>query len=46
MAANLLGDLSKVQEAAFGNVDNVPVGIVSGIVASAMYNRFSKTELP
>jgi PTS system N-acetylglucosamine-specific IIC component len=45
-AANLLGDLSKAQEAAFGNVGNVLVGIISGIVASTMYNRFSKVELP
>ncbi len=32
--------------AAFAKIDNAFVGILSGIVASIMYNRFSKVQLP
>ncbi len=32
--------------AAFANIENVFVGIISGLIAAAMYNRFSKTKLP
>lgn len=31
---------------AFGNIENVFIGIISGLIAAAMYNRFSKTQLP
>lgn len=31
---------------AFGKIENAFVGILSGIVASVMYNRFSKVQLP
>jgi N-acetylglucosamine PTS system EIICBA or EIICB component len=31
---------------AFGKIENAFVGILSGIVASLMYNRFSKVQLP
>jgi len=45
-AANLIGELSEAYALAFGRVNNVMVGIMTGIIASAIYNRFSKTELP
>ncbi|MCL2557940.1 MAG: PTS transporter subunit EIIC, partial [Treponema sp.] len=45
-AANLIGELSATQAAAFGNIGNVLIGIISGVVAAGMYNRFGKTELP
>lgn len=32
--------------AAFGNINNQFIGILSGLIAAAMYNRFSKTRLP
>ncbi|MCH1627276.1 N-acetylglucosamine-specific PTS transporter subunit IIBC [Fredinandcohnia quinoae] len=32
--------------AAFGKISNQFIGILSGIVASVMYNRFSKVQLP
>ncbi|MFB4166976.1 N-acetylglucosamine-specific PTS transporter subunit IIBC [Virgibacillus sp. JSM 102003] len=32
--------------AAFENIENVFIGILSGIVASIMYNRFSEVRLP
>lgn len=31
---------------AFGNIENAFVGIISGIIASIMYNRFSHVQLP
>ncbi|MBK5458628.1 MULTISPECIES: N-acetylglucosamine-specific PTS transporter subunit IIBC [unclassified Peribacillus] len=31
---------------AFENIENQFVGILSGLIAAAMYNRFSKVELP
>ncbi|MDL4842106.1 N-acetylglucosamine-specific PTS transporter subunit IIBC [Aquibacillus rhizosphaerae] len=31
---------------AFGKIENAFVGILSGIIASIMYNRFSQTKLP
>ena len=33
-------------DAAFGKVDNAFIGIISGIIASIMYNRFSHVKLP
>lgn len=32
--------------AAFDKIENVFVGIISGLIAANMYNRFSKVELP
>ncbi|PJN88786.1 N-acetylglucosamine-specific PTS transporter subunit IIBC [Bacillus sp. mrc49] len=31
---------------AFGNINNQFIGILSGLVAASMFNRFSKVELP
>jgi len=45
-AANLIGELSEATELAFGRIENVFVGIITGCIAAALYNRFSKTELP
>ena len=44
--AMLQGSEPDSVNAAFGNIDNVFVGIISGLIAAAMYNRFSKTTLP
>ncbi|MCL2248538.1 MAG: N-acetylglucosamine-specific PTS transporter subunit IIBC [Oscillospiraceae bacterium] len=41
-----LGELSDIQRAAFGRVNNAFIGILSGVIASYVYNRFHKTELP
>ncbi|WP_129688258.1 N-acetylglucosamine-specific PTS transporter subunit IIBC [Gottfriedia acidiceleris] len=38
-------DVVKV-DPAFGKIENAFVGILSGIVASTMYNRFSQVKLP
>jgi PTS system N-acetylglucosamine-specific IIC component len=38
-------DVTKV-DPAFGKIENAFVGIISGLVASMMYNRFSKVKLP
>lgn len=44
--ANLMGiDPSEVN-AAFGKIDNQFIGILSGIIAASMYNRFSQVKLP
>lgn len=44
--AMLLGiDIADVNPA-FGKIANQFIGILSGIVASIMYNRFSRTQLP
>lgn len=32
--------------AAFGKIDNVFIGIIVGIIAALLYDRFSRTELP
>lgn len=32
--------------AAFGKINNVFIGIIAGLIAAAIFNRFSKTELP
>ncbi|WEG73409.1 N-acetylglucosamine-specific PTS transporter subunit IIBC [Vagococcus intermedius] len=32
--------------AAFSKIDNAFIGIISGLVAATMYNRFSKVQLP
>ncbi|UTR13327.1 N-acetylglucosamine-specific PTS transporter subunit IIBC [Salipaludibacillus sp. LMS25] len=32
--------------AAFGNIENAFVGIISGIIASVLYNKFSHVKLP
>ena len=45
-AANFLGELTQHQSMAFGAVRNVLVGIVTGCISAALYNRFSKVELP
>lgn len=33
-------------DAAFGKIDNAFIGILSGLIAAAMYNRFSQVKLP
>ena len=33
-------------DAAFGKIDNAFIGILSGLIAAAMYNRFSHVKLP
>ncbi len=38
-------DVSEVN-AAFGNIDNQFIGIVSGIIGATCYNRFKNTKLP
>jgi len=45
-AAGFLGDLSPATELAFARRENVLVGIITGVIAAELYNRFSKTELP
>lgn len=45
-AANLIGELSDSSYLAFDRIENVFVGIITGCIAAALYNRFSKTELP
>jgi len=45
-AANLIGELSPAGELAFARSRNVLVGIITGVIAATLYNRFSKTELP
>lgn len=44
--ALLQGIEAESVNAAFANIENVFVGIISGLIAAAMYNRFSKTKLP
>ncbi|MFD2761644.1 N-acetylglucosamine-specific PTS transporter subunit IIBC [Lentibacillus juripiscarius] len=44
--AGLQGVEESQVNAAFENTDNVFIGILSGIVASIMYNRFSHVKLP
>ncbi|MCL2376881.1 MAG: N-acetylglucosamine-specific PTS transporter subunit IIBC [Defluviitaleaceae bacterium] len=45
-ATNILGVLSPEHARAFGGIQNVFVGIITGCITAALYNRFSKTELP
>ena len=45
-AANFVGELSVEHSMAFGNIENVLIGIMTGCISAALYNRFSKTELP
>ena len=45
-AANFLGELTQHQGMAFGRVENVLVGILTGCISAALYNRFSNVELP
>ena len=45
-AANIIGELSASTELAFNRIENVFVGIVLGCIVAAIYNKFSKTELP
>jgi len=45
-AAGFLGELSASSALAFARVENVFIGIITGCIAAALYNRFSKTELP
>ncbi|MBU5266543.1 N-acetylglucosamine-specific PTS transporter subunit IIBC [Virgibacillus proomii] len=44
--ASLQGIEKESVNAAFGAIENVFIGIISGIVASIMYNRFSHVQLP
>ncbi|QKY68445.1 N-acetylglucosamine-specific PTS transporter subunit IIBC [Lentibacillus sp. CBA3610] len=44
--AGLQGIEESAVDGAFGNIENVFIGIISGIVASIMYNRFSHVKLP
>jgi len=44
--ANLLQTEVESVNAAFENIENVFVGIISGLVAAALYNRFSHVKLP
>lgn len=44
--AGLQGIEESAVDSAFGNIENVFIGILSGIVASIMYNRFSHVKLP
>ncbi|MFD1040454.1 N-acetylglucosamine-specific PTS transporter subunit IIBC [Virgibacillus byunsanensis] len=44
--ASLQGIEADNVNAAFGSIENVFIGIISGIVASIMYNRFSEVRLP
>ncbi|HLR63657.1 MAG TPA: N-acetylglucosamine-specific PTS transporter subunit IIBC [Lentibacillus sp.] len=44
--AGLQGIEENAVNDAFGNIENVFIGILSGIVASIMYNRFSHVRLP
>ena len=45
-AANLIGELSPASELAFSRIENVFIGILIGCISAAIYNKFSKTELP
>ena len=38
-------DVERV-DVAFGKIDNAFIGILSGLIAAAMYNRFSQVKLP
>ncbi|MFJ7730912.1 N-acetylglucosamine-specific PTS transporter subunit IIBC [Lysinibacillus sp. NPDC097231] len=44
--ALLLGIDVESVDAAFGKIDNAFIGILSGLIAAAMYNRFSQVKLP
>ena len=45
--ANLLSrELSATHELAFSKINNVLIGIITGVVTAELYNRFSNTELP
>ncbi len=44
--ALLTGVDAEAVNAAFGKINNQFIGILSGIIASMMYNRFSKVQLP
>ena len=45
-AAGFVGELSHEHYMAFSRIENVFVGIVTGAISAALYNRFYKTELP
>jgi len=45
-AANFLGELSPAHALAFARIENAFIGILTGIIAAELYNRFHKTELP
>jgi len=45
-AAGFLGELSPQHYLAFARIENAFIGIITGIIAAELYNRFSKTELP
>lgn len=44
--ALLQGSDPESVNAAFSNIENVFVGILSGLMAGALYNRYSKVQLP
>ncbi|WP_164214861.1 N-acetylglucosamine-specific PTS transporter subunit IIBC [Virgibacillus sp. YIM 98842] len=44
--ANIQGIDAESVNAAFGQNENVFIGIISGIVSASMYNRFSEVKLP
>ncbi|MED4475099.1 N-acetylglucosamine-specific PTS transporter subunit IIBC [Oceanobacillus caeni] len=44
--ANLLQIKVESVNMAFENIDNVFIGIISGLIAAALYNRFSHVKLP
>ncbi len=50
LSPNSVGMLTGVEienvNAAFGNIGNAFIGILSGLVAANMYNRFSNVQLP
>lgn len=44
--ATLLGTKVASVDPAFGAISNVFIGIMSGLIAAALYNRFHETKLP
>lgn len=50
LSPSVVGMLTGVKESmvdpAFGNIGNVFVGMICGIIAAELYNRFSNTKLP
>ena len=43
---NILGKLTDIQTMAFSKINNPFVGILSGAIAAAIYDKYSETELP
>lgn len=44
--SQLTGSVIEKVDPAFNQIENVFVGIICGVVAAELYNRFSKTQLP